>query len=437
MNVLQCTVFFLITGLVYSVADVSLAVPDGPFLPFPHLFPIGGCFCYDVPQFLSGPVCCDNVDYGSKCEAYCDNKKVELCSQGTCTTQPHDCGCQVPPIAYSKYFDGYMGYCCDGQQFRTMCEAHCAGFDDAQCESGQCSGCKDNIQLCCNGISYANICAAEEAGFSGEDCVEGDCVNRICTADIVPYCCDGKPETGPSACFSWYLNFIGNREECVPGECGCVCTEDLAIYCCDGKEERGPSVCNGNCVDFIGDREGCVLGSCESDIDCESCPTNDPACCGGVQYSSICEAKCAGLDTSLCVKDICPPRFDCICTQDSVPYCCNGEEKFGPSICPPGCPGAIDTSVCTRGECGTSGACPLVYDPVCCDGITYSSECEANAQGVFSDICCPGECVTRPQESPFCNTASIQVPVCCGSLLYSSPGSAACAGLSNCVTKFS
>eukprot|EP01026_Neomeris_dumetosa_P074126 TRINITY_DN768_c1_g1_i2.p3 TRINITY_DN768_c1_g1~~TRINITY_DN768_c1_g1_i2.p3 ORF type:complete len:237 (+),score=8.54 TRINITY_DN768_c1_g1_i2:147-857(+) len=208
----------------------------------------------------------------------------------------------------------------------------------------------------------------------------------------------------------------------------CVCTGDSFYYCCDGQTTSLPSECSGFCPG----RERCVIGICDS----------DPVCCNRVDYSSLQEAKLAGVDPSSCFNAPCGAISYLACTACSlqlVAYCCNGKQEYLKECFPTGCAASVDTLVCTRGQCETAVACTTIYDPVCCEGVTYSNECVANAEGVSSSTCCPGECVARPVGSPFCSGNFVwdfsQSPVCCGSLFYSSRGAAFCEGQFNCVPK--
>lgn len=64
----------------------------------------------------------------------------------------------------------------------------------------------------------------------------------------------------------------------------------------------------------------------------------------------------------------------CACTAIYDPVCCNGITY--PSLCTAECSGVRENE-CSSGECPT--ICTLEYDPVCCDGDEYANQCLADA----------------------------------------------------------
>ena len=124
-----------------------------------------------------------------------------------------------------------------------------------------------------------------------------------------------------------------------------------------------------------------------------------PVCCEGVTYPNQCYAdnsNAQNCKNDLCPEEECVPN-DNLCTEEYNPYCCDGIQYsnycFANNACATNCikgecdlkKGSIDS------ECNPNGlACTMQYDPVCCDGKTYSNACVAGIS--CGENCVDGEC---------------------------------------------
>ena len=75
-------------------------------------------------------------------------------------------------------------------------------------------------------------------------------------------------------------------------------------------------------------------------------------------------------------------------------------------------------------------ACPLIFAPVCCDGVTYDNDCVAGAAGA-SD-CAEGACETAESLPEAVACPLIFAPVCCDLVTYDNDCEAEAAGASDC-----
>ena len=100
-----------------------------------------------------------------------------------------------------------------------------------------------------------------------------------------------------------------------------------------------------------------------------------------------------------------PPMESCVCTADYNPICCDGKTYSNP--CNAECKGiarpAKEQEQCSMGECGKlkeeneeeeqkKCACQKIYKPVCCNGTTYSNECMAVCHGIAAPVYAQEEC---------------------------------------------
>eukprot|EP01025_Chloroclados_australasicus_P066010 TRINITY_DN901_c0_g1_i7.p1 TRINITY_DN901_c0_g1~~TRINITY_DN901_c0_g1_i7.p1 ORF type:complete len:520 (+),score=33.21 TRINITY_DN901_c0_g1_i7:146-1561(+) len=278
-----------------------------------------------------------------------------------------------------------------------------------------------NAPVCCGRQTYSNQCSATCEGFGGSECSPGECsLQCFCTADAGPYCCDGTTEYGSSACYPAECHPLS---KCTPGECSLyACTQELVQLCCDGVDTWGP----GACIGTIGDDEcdsqcctidavECVSGKCE-DNNCACTEDLSPYCCNGEdkQGPSSCSApECYPFDISQCEKGECGR---CVCTKEYNPLCCDGK-TYG-NLCNAECAGFKEDD-CSQGECSDC-VCTEEYEPVCCDGTTYSNQCKAGCDGFTGDQCESGECP--------CICTADYTPVCCDGTTYSNQCGAECDG---------
>ncbi len=185
-------------------------------------------------------------------------------------------------------------------------------------------------------------------------------------------------------------------------ECGCGCIDTTPGKVCGGftAGECGP----GEFCDFPLEA---VCGAADQSGTCapipDACPEYySPVCgCDGQTYGNECEANASG--TSIVHAGACDPQGQ-FCggiagTQCGEGYFCNMD--FECSIEDAG-------GVCEPLPQG----CPDIWAPVCsCDGVTYSSACDAHAQGAavaFEGTCedpailCGGDIGETCQPDEFC-----------------------------------
>ncbi|EFN58453.1 hypothetical protein CHLNCDRAFT_140441 [Chlorella variabilis] len=149
---------------------------------------------------------------------------------------------------------------------------------------------------------------------------------------------------------------------------------DTDISRCKHMPKRSLPVCGQNGQSYGSLYEACLGGTtprCRSQCPCPgtppaSCPgcknvvcpaIYDPVCCNGRTFPNSCLAACCGYDAAECTPGACP----------------------SPPTNPPSCPGCKDI------------LCPAIYDPVCCNGITFSNSCLASCCG-YDSACTPGAC---------------------------------------------
>jgi len=263
---------------------------------------------------------------------------------------------------------------------------------------------------------------------------------RVEAVESCTCCCEGVFEPVCAADGQTYLN---------PCEARCSATEIVSAGACREGICGGPDGVRCARGQFCELPPGCsdpfAFGRCMERP--EGCPLHyDPVCgCDGVSYANDCERRTSG--TPLAHPGECPepPRRcedpgDCdvreFCATSTGSCSSSGECRMRPEVCPQS----------------------LVADPVCgCDGMTYSSACEANRAGAsvrhrgaclplgcFDDeqcgqgrFCefrtCPspgiipiGMCVTPPELCP-----DIHDPVCgCDGVTYSNDCDRRAAGVS-------
>eukprot|EP01083_Nonionella_stella_P077511 211716_1 len=113
----------------------------------------------------------------------------------------------------------------------------------------------------------------------------------------------------------------------------------------------------------------------------------DPVCCGVDTFSNMCMARCKAFTDTQCE----PGR--CLSTTESGSNTqATGETPTYDQYHRRPIPIHIDNTGPV--DQGQPCICTMQYDPVCCDGQTYSNMCNARCSGETNAQCVPGECVS-------------------------------------------
>ncbi len=346
------------------------------------------------PEFYR-PVCgCDGVTYDNDCLRRvaavrlhhfgdCEQRCISMgdvmpgmppepmqCGPGAfCETEPGLCGlpgvpgkCRPRPELCPQVYEPVCG--CDGITYandcerasagvaldhRGACESLCGGFMGLTCGPGEFCDLDAGF---CHGADIAGICVTPPRGCP-------DVFDPVCGCDGVTYSNDCERIVAKAQ-----LDHTGAcARRCVPAAVG-----PLAGGTCDPGEVCVPPE-----------------GICEMPIDGGVCVRLPDACpavvlpvcgCDGATYGNACEALRAGVTvahpgpcdlTTGCLPGQCPPGTACV----ALPGTC---DVGAPSLCLP-----------VPGDCG------LLSDPVCgCDGVTYTSLCDAAGNG--GGMMHPGPC---------------------------------------------
>ncbi len=308
---------------------------------------------------------------GAQCGAgeYCDFAPDAACGAadqtGTCEAIPQLCTFEFAPVCG-----------CDDQTYGNACAAHAAGVSVAS--QGECAAQSGGA---CGGLlgrscSEGEFCSFAPDAFCGAADQTGTCepTPDVCAEIFRPVCgCDGV--TYGNACEANGKGVSVASE----GECG-----TSGGTSCGGL--LGAQCANGEFCNFAPDA---ICGAADQTGTCEPTPQAcdlifDPVCgCDDRTYGNTCEANAAGV--SVASQGECGTSGSTDCGGLLGLQCADGE------FCnfPPGafCGAADQTGTCTS----IPQACTREFNPVCgCDGLTYSTACVANSEGV--SVASPGEC---------------------------------------------
>jgi len=264
-----------------------------------------------------------------------------------------------------------------GDDFSNLCEAERDGYYPHHCTRlGSHTG-GHNPTSCgfvyepviCDGYQYSNFCLAGIAGYADYQCLlEGGEVTHSCPTVHDPVCCEGQQFS--NQCFADSAGYGPSTSNlCSIGECRVVVV--VPVQPVRPVNPVRPIV------------EPVFVG-------CDQ--IYDPVCCEGYDFANFCEAEQVnpGDNGRSCTSGECRP----------VPVHNNNPVVVEP-VRPVNPVGPVN--------CGT------VFEPVCCDGNTFSNFCEAEQVYGFSPKSCAiGEC--RPVKNipvgPVgCDT--VYDPVCC------------------------
>jgi hypothetical protein len=217
--------------------------------------------------------------------------------------------------------------------------------------------------------------------------------------------------------------------KCDKGSCSdttpiCSCTKQINPICCENEEgikQDYDNPCLAECAGFTEPAEddtNCILGTCKETHPCGCELIYEPICCDNVDYSSICDAECEGIENAAesCKQEKCSDAGSTLscddCTREYSPYCCNEINDYN-NKCLAECDNKDIEQDCKVGSCVSMGCeCEEEeYDPYCCDGITYDNECVAkcNDKDCVSD-CEKGMCQTYDGAASYTGIFSLGKP---------------------------
>lgn len=376
---------------------------------------------------LYDPVCgCDGVTHSNRCSAA--GAGVSVASVGECGTDPV---CAPLDARGEGACDAIVGVTWDGTRCLEISGCSCVGSDCGRYGAGGLERCQREYASC-------GTCAAQDAEGVG-DCRallgyrwDGDGCSSIGGCECAGADCD-RLYMDESSCLADFAH-------CVPGP-ACARNADC---------ERG-SYCHlepGQCLAGDG---GTGFGECRSRVTDVFCTDDGPPICGcdGRTYACEFEANQAGTSVAYdgaCDGGPCSPQIargigpcfldlgvawngtecvsvggctcegpDCDSLYRSHAECRAARTGCGPEMRPCGgfaglvcdpdewcdypdgsfCGGTDETGVCRP----RPDTCPPVIDEVCgCDGVLYTSACDANASGydTFGGAPGPSGCGAPP-----------------------------------------
>eukprot|EP01084_Bolivina_argentea_P065881 120093_1 len=211
---------------------------------------------------------------------------------------------------------------------------------------------------------------------------------------------------------------------------------------------------------------------CSIDEGCSVADYNKQNCmkCGDIEYENECYATCGGNNVESAQCSSCQQDPDCKTAGCSGELCVSKDSDIGASICVFECEykcrkyqscGKNEAGDCVwttnawdiahyktcmhicrsvpknkKNNVGGGGVkmcqCTMEYNPICCDGKTYSNPCNAECKGNIAKPaekqteCSMGEC------PKICACQDIYAPVCCNGKQYDNECMAKCHGDTGC-----
>jgi len=333
---------------------------------------------------------------------------------------------------------------CGGYDFSNLCEAEREGYYPQQCTSsiGGHTGGPHNPTSCgfvyepvfCDGYQYSNLCLAGIAGYADYQCIlDGGDVTPGCSTVHDPVCCEGQQYS--NSCFAEIAGYYGpSTNLCAVGECRVfvpvqpvrrpvqpVYVEPIRpvqpVYVEPVRRPIQPVYVEPvRPVQPVRPVEPVFVG-------CDQ--VYEPVCCDGYDFPNFCEAQQVnpGHSANNCLIGECRPveivpvrpvnpvrPLEPVfvgCDQVYEPVCCDGN-TFS-NFCEAEQVYGYSPNTCVIGECrpvknkpvvgipagpAVGVVCDSVYDPVCCDGNQFPNLCEAERANPVDGgrSCIIGEC---------------------------------------------